>query len=267
MDLELYVIIVGVAALIYAFIARNLQFKFGNRTEMQALQKESKKLNEEMKEASKRNDQTKVNEIMKKQTELFPKMSKLMLGQFKIMFVVLIVFFAFTWGVGQFDPTVEDDNIIELNDEGHDCDEIAGDGIYTGCYKLETGSKGMWNVGVQLHSGGGIVGENYTYFLYEDGNPEFALRTIKGEPISVDIEKEIYSEGEEVKIFATPSKEGKVTAVLDQGTSFFVDLPFTIPLLNVKRITQVYWWFIFVALISGLIISTILNRMKKGDSK
>jgi len=266
MDLELYVIIIAVVALIYSFIARALQFKIGNRIEMQALQKESKKLNEELKEAKKGDNETKVNDLMKKQMELFPKMSKLMLGQFKVMFVIIAIFLACTWAVGQFDPTINDDVVIELNDAGLGCDKIAGDGVYTECYKLEEGSEGLWNVGIQLHSSdGGIIGENKTSFIYETGDISKEVLRYKGEMIGVVTDKTLYHTGDEIIIYSTPSKDGKVTAIIDQGTFFFVDLPFTIPILNVQRIGEVYWWFIFVSLISGLLLSVILNKIKGGS--
>ena len=122
MESELYFYIVTLAAVIYSGLTKFIQEKMVNKKEMQDIQLESKKINDEYKEASKRNDKTKMEEIAKKQMEFFPKMSKIMLGQMKVLAVILIMFFAFTWGVTNFDPTLKDDIVVELKDDGAGCD-------------------------------------------------------------------------------------------------------------------------------------------------
>ena len=87
-------------------------------------------------------------------------------------------------------------------------------------------------------------------------------RIVKGDVIGVSIDKEEYSIGDTIKVTATPSKTyEKVDAVLNSGTWFYVDLPFTIPIINVNRINDIYFFFITISILSGLIISPIYKKM------
>lgn len=264
---ENFALIVAVVALLYSFGIRKLQYAFGNQKEMEALQKETKALNEEYKKAAKEKNETRMERLMKKQQETFPKMGKLMMGQFKVMGVVLLLFFGMMWTLNEFNPFKKDDVFIQLVDDGTGCDSVADDLVYSGCYKLSNDNYGPWVVVVDAYNGNPFA-QNSTSFLYKEGSLELLYTEVKGEAMGVSTDKEEYLPGEVVKITATPGrKPEKIEAKLNMGTWFYVDLPFTIPLLNIQRINQPYWWFITVTILSGLIITPIYKKLQKqGDT-
>ncbi len=259
MSFDFYVIIVTLAAITYSAIARVVQEKLTNKKVMEEVQLESKRLGDQYKEASKRSDKTKMDEITKKQMELFPKMTGMMFGQLKVLAVVLLVFFTFSWAVGNFDPTVKDDINLDLKDDGQDCDE-AKDGVFTGCYNLDDGAEGEWTLNIQSFQSQQKSAERFLHFWYNKNSG--SLQKSSGN-LDANLQKELYSKGEVLKIIAKPEKADAVKAILDRGTSFYVDLPFTIPIVEVKRISGSYWWFIFVSVISSLVFSFIISRIRK----
>jgi hypothetical protein len=267
MDTTLYAFIVALVAIIYSLMVRKIQYKYGKQKEMEALNIESKKLNEEYKKASARNDKKAMEEIMKKQMELLNKMWAGVFNQFKIMITIMIIFLAFTWATTFFDPTTNDDVLVELNDNGTSCDEKSGDGVYTGCYKLSYNKDGVWMVDVKVYKDDNVIGENSTIFLVGKENPDslenaYVKRASGSAPPGVFTDKKIYAAGDEIKIMAILKEGNAAKAILNSGTWFYVDLPFTIPLLNIKRINEPYWWFIFVALTSSFLISVLVSKIE-----
>jgi len=265
MPFENYVVLVAVAAVIYSIIARIVQVKLVDRKEMDGLQAESKKLNEEYKNAKSRNDKAAMEDIMKKQMDLFPKMNKVMLSQFKPMIVILAVFFVFNWTITHFDPSKADDITLNLSDDGKGCDRTIGDGVYSGCLDLNNQSNGKWTLTAKALNGGSELASNSTYFFFNTkSDGDSFLPSAKGEAISVATDKSIYYPGDKVSItVAPPSKAKEVEVILDSGTTFYVDLPFTIPIINVQRLHEPYWWFIFITIISGILVSIIYGRLQK----
>jgi uncharacterized membrane protein (DUF106 family) len=262
---EDYVLVVAIAAVFYSLIARFIQNKLVNRAELKAIQDESKRLSAEYKEAQKSGNQARIDAALKKQMEFFPKMNKIMFSQFKPMIVILMIFFAFNWAISTFDPTLKDDALFNLSDDGSGCDLAAADGVYSGCFSLSGSDYGKWVVTAKAYEGTSEIGSNSTYFLYNiDNSSDTFLEAPKGEMIEVSTEKNVYYPGDQLKVSARPpSRASSVSATLNMGTSFYVDLPFTIPILNVQRLQQPYWWFIFVALISGILVSVIYGRLQK----
>lgn len=264
MDLELYVIFVALAAVLYAGITRYAQTKLVNRKEMEAVQKESKELNAEYKEASKRNDKTTMERIMKKQMEMLPKMNKVMFSQFKPMVLIIVLFLAFTTTINFFNPMPQDDISIVMNDNGENCDAVAGDKRFSACYDITGDSYGKWTYSAKTYANGQETGLNHTYFFYGTEDTDTYVENGWGVEISLSTDKQLYKPGDTVHLYAdVPENTGGVEAVLDHGTWFHVDLPFTLPIFNVKRIYQPYWWFILISLVLGLIISFILKKVVK----
>lgn len=261
MDFTFYAVLVTIAAIVYSFATREIQFKYGNQTQMTEFQKRSKELTDQMNEANKQKDQKKMEEIMKKQAQLMPEMSKLMLGQFKLMIPILLIFFAFTWLVGHFDPTATDDYILQLTDDGKNCDKIADDRIFSVCITPKNENYGVWQLDVKAINGGNIAGENSTYFYYVKEDMTFS-KGPKGEPVELTLSSNKIGKGETVTLTAYSKNAQTVQVTVNNGTHFYVDLPFTIPVVNVSRINEAYWWFIFVALISGLAISFIMGKIR-----
>jgi hypothetical protein len=253
--------LVAFLAVLYAGITKFVQTKLVDRSEMEGIQKESRRLSEEFEKAKKANDRKKMDRIMKEQMEFFPKMNKAMVSQFKPMIVILAVFFAMTWAIGQVDPIVKDDIAVNLTDDGSGCDQKSGDGILSGCLTAGPGNAGRWVVSAKAYRGGGQVGHNSTAFVYRSGSVEGYLEGPQGEPVILSTDKAEYSEGDQIRLYAKTSAE-RVEAHLDSGTAFSVELPLTIPIINVKTIHQPYWWFIFISLISNLAMTLVLGQLK-----
>ncbi|HID72819.1 TPA: DUF106 domain-containing protein, partial [Candidatus Micrarchaeota archaeon] len=196
MDFGLYVILVAVAAIVYAGISRFLQNKLVDRSKMEEFQKESKRLNAEYKKASERKDQAKMEEIMKQQMELFPKMNKIMMQQFKPMIIIICIFFVFTFAVNSINPMVEDDIKFVLYDDGEGCD-TAGDGIFTACVEMTNENYGKWTATAKAKENGNELGMNETYFLYNTkSHDEIHTEGGTGKQVLVSAERETYYPGE-----------------------------------------------------------------------
>ncbi|MBN1170337.1 DUF106 domain-containing protein [Candidatus Micrarchaeota archaeon] len=262
MVLEYFAELVGVLAIAYAGIAKFLQSKLIDKSIAESVQAKSKKLNQEFKKAKEKGNQAEMEKIMKKQMDILPEMNKVMFAQFKPMIIILIIFFAFTWIVNLVDPTGEDDFIIRLYDDGKDCD-AAVDGIYSGCFELDNSNYGKWGVTVHGFRNGVNIGSNSTFFSYNQEIDDSYIETATGEAIAISTDRSSYAPGEKVFVFAQAENISKLEATIDNGTSFRVDLPVTIPLLNVQRIYHPYWWFILISLIANLSLSLIISQAKK----
>lgn len=262
---ESFAALVAFLALAYAVVARSIQNKLVDRTEMETIQAESKALSADYEKAKKAGDKGKMEEITQKQMEFLPKMNKVMFSQFKPMLIILAIFFAFTWAVGYADPSTKDDITLKMADDGMGCDAKAGDGVFSTCYTLNDSGYGKWMVTVHaLGDGNAKLGTNSAFFIYGNASGNDAeVEGPSGELVNVTLDRKQYAEGETVKITATSPKATSMEAVLDHGTSFRVDLPLTIPLINVKTIWQPYWWFILVSMIASLAISAALGKTKK----
>jgi len=277
--------LVGFLALIYAGVVKFLQNKLIDRSKVEEVQAESKRLNAEFKKAQKANDKKKMDKIMQQQMAHLPKLNGVMMQQFKPMFVILAIFAGFMWVVGQIDPFIQDDIVVSLVDDGSGCDAAAGDGIYSACLQPE-GEEGKWTAKVRAYEGNSEIASNETYFLY--GVDEWSDRYVedgKGEGMELDTDKESYSHGETVVLTAVPPdmKSGmsfliqitpassanidRVEATVSNGTYFRADLPIAIPLLNIKSFYQPYWWFIFVSLIANLSIGFVMGKVRKKSEK
>ena len=264
MIFDTFIALVAFLALAYAAVSRYIQNRLVDKREMEAIQAESRALSDEMKKAQERKDEARVQELMKEQMEFLPKMNKVMFAQFKPMIFILGIFFCLTWVIGQADPTIKDDIMLNMSDDGRGCDAAAGDGTYSACHLPGGASTGKWMVTAHSIRNGAEVGTNYSWFAYGADARDGFTEASKGDGIVISTDKTAYSAGETVKLYARPAaKPDSVRATLDNGTSFYVDLPMQIPLLNVQRIQQPYWWFIFISFIASLGITVVLGQLDK----
>jgi hypothetical protein len=293
MVFEIFTALVGLLALAYAGIARFIQNKLIDKSEMESIQKESKELSADYEKAKKAKDKKRMEEILQQQMEFLPRMNKAMMGQFKPMMVILVIFAVFTGVVGQLDPTMKDDIRLVLLDDGKGCDKIAGDGVFSACYTLDTSDTGFgkWTVHARMYESGAELGKNESYFLYKP-DPDNIDRYVElgtGEGLEIGTDKESYQPGETVSMHAIPAnmtrgssilflpigpprqtKIDRIEAMLSNGTYFRVDLPVTIPFWNTNRIYQPYTWFIMISLIANLALSVAIgqyDKMKKDGKK
>ncbi len=264
---EWFTLVVAVLAAAYAGLARFIQNKLINRSDMAEIQNESKRLSDEYEKAKKNNDKKKMDSIMQEQLEVLPKMNKVMFAQFKPMIIILAIFFALTFMIGQIDPFVKNSIIIPLRDDGKGCDLIAGDHVYSGCFTFNSTNYGKWNILFKTKKSGADLDSNSTFILYNTTSPtDRFIETAKGQSLIVWTDnKSEYLPGDTVKLYTKTDRTDvdEVDAVLDNGTSFYVDLPFAIPILNVQRIHQPYWWFILISLSLNLILSALMSIFLK----
>ncbi|MFH0885162.1 MAG: EMC3/TMCO1 family protein [Candidatus Micrarchaeota archaeon] len=282
MVIETFTALVGFLALIYAGITKFVQGKLVDKSEMEAMQAESKRLNEEFQKAQKADDKKKMDRIMKEQMEFLPRMNTVMFKQFRPMFVILIIFAGFIWVVNEFDPFIKDDIRLNLTDDGQGCDRFPGDGTFTGCFRLDGTSFGKWTVKAKAIENGADVADNETFFIYNPtSDADRYTEQGKGEDMELSTDKQEYVSGETVVITAVPANMTKgssfiiqlaapreldvdrVEATVSNGTYFRADLPLAIPLLEIKSIYQPYWWFIFISLIANLGLGFVMGQVKK----
>lgn len=258
----MFTLIVTICAVLYAFGSREIQYRFGNRKEVDAINKEMKLLTEKLKEAQKRNDSAQMDSIMKEQTQMMGKLTGTMFGSFKAMGIVIVLFLAITFGLDQLNPTKGDDITLALGDSGTLCDSVAQDGNYTGCYTIpENAVAGEWEAHVIAREGTSEIGDNATHFLVSEGTLGSYSRPAKNKPIPLNINTKVVAPGNELRINAAFEPYKDLRATIDSGTSFYVDLPITIPFFNVSRIHDVYWWFVLVSLLSSLLIIPIVDKV------
>lgn len=271
MDNSLYALIIALLAVVYSLISRKIQYKFGNQKEMEALNKETKELNEEYKKAVARNDKKETERIMQKQMETMGKMWGGVAGQFKTLLPILGMFLLFSWGFGYFDPSIADDIAINLSDNGGWCDAHAGDGIYTGCYKLGSDHNSVWIADVKAYNADNVVGENFTAFVVGSGElVNVPARTQSGNAVPlVSTDKPKYATGDTIRVFAKLKEGNAAKAILNNGTWFHVDLPFYLPALNLttwqlnwfNRINEPIVWFILISIILSLVLSFVIGKV------
>ena len=51
------------------------------------------------------------------------------------------------------------------------------------------------------------------------------------------------------------------------GTSFYVDLPITIPVINLRRVHYADKWFILAAMLANIAISLVMNKKRAEEAK
>src|SRR3989338_6621999 len=181
-----------------------------------------------------------------------------------------------------------DDVRIALFDDGlaAHCDAAAGDGIRSNCYALpENATAGAWTLDGFVRAGGAEIVRNATAFYVEGGEAEDAwlqqtrpsfIDGILGKKVpalNVSMDRKDYSRGQtvEIRAFAEPREppaEGfEFGAVLDSGTKLYIDLPFAIPLINIRRIIGSYGVFIFSVFVLGLAYSAAGGAYAPGLEK
>ncbi len=255
MDSEFYFYVVTALAVVYSVFVRLLQNKLMDKSIMKEVQEKSKQINELYKEAAKHNDKRKMEQLSKMNEELMPKMNAMFVGQMKMMVAVLAVFFVFMWISGQLDPTAQDDFSINLTNTRN--------GIYSGSFVLNN-TNPFWYATAKAYADNAEIAMNQTVFFV--GPKTEQILWIQGKEVAMPVytDKESYSNGERVTVYAeAPENTESAIATLSNGTRFYVDLPITIPLINLQRIYDSQNWFIFSAVIIGLLVNPVISLIDK----
>ncbi|MFH1520476.1 MAG: EMC3/TMCO1 family protein [Candidatus Micrarchaeota archaeon] len=281
MAFELFIGLVAVLAVAYAFLAKYIQNKFIDKKQMEDYQAKMKLLSQDYEKAKKTGDNKKMQTALDKQMAFMPEMNKIMFAQFKPMIYIIVVFAILSWAIGWLDDTAKDDILLNLKDDGIGCDKFAGDGIYSICHQLTNDNSGKWTATAIVYESDHELARNQSYFQYDKDNNDSYVEAGRGEDVLVTTNKLMYSKGENTEIYVIPANitkpgllnspreisVGRVDVVLSNGTYFKVDLPFTIPILEWKAFYQPIVWFIFVSFILNIVISLVMGKKKTGEKK
>ena len=262
---------VTLIAILYTVAVRFIQRRFMDKDKQKGINKKLSENTKKYTEAMKRDNKREVERLQKEQEVIMKEFQGIMFSQFKIMGIILVFFFGFMWIVNAVDPTVADDMILTFNDDGLECDTTASDNLFTSCFNIQDGTPGPWVIHATAFKNGENLGENATFFYFKDVSPQELYLQKKGNEPSITTNKNLYEENEQVIITVEPPNgTTRIEGTVNKGTWFFVDLPFTIPFLNIQRIHQAYWWFIFLSIVLGIIVSVLMGIVekklgKKGD--
>lgn len=251
---ELYFWIVTLCGLVYSAISQVVRGKFVDMERMKEIQKEMNELNKQYFDAMKKNNTRRMDEIKAKQDKVMPEFNGMMVGQLKVMGVILVLFMSFMWVLGGADPHLEDDVQIEFAQQGEEwCGEVP-----------LSGEGGPWYVGVKAYAGEAQKSERGIPVFYRETSEFIPSGAMTGEEMDVYADKEIYAEGERALVCAAPPEgTDRVVATADGGTWFHVPLPFEIPFFNTRTLNGVNIWFILVAIVGGIGVA----RIKKMNGK
>ncbi len=277
-----FVYVVTLVAVAYAIISFVIQRKVGNYARIKEIQKLSSDVSKELSEASKSKDQARIDAAMKKQGDIMPLMSEMMMLQMKPLFVIIIVFIFIVGAVNMIDPNRAMHEKVAMFDNGNasNCDAVSYDGIYSACVPV-TGGKdnAVWMYTVRLDSknkdlfqmisssigGSSAYATNTSSFEVGNATPKWEKNTTGGTPFAVSSSKQKYAEGETAAIYANITGMGStpdsVTAEVDKGYRFGVDLPFTIPIINLERLADITGWMVFCSFFVSLALNPIMPRL------
>jgi len=253
--MEMFFWVIALCGLIYAILSQFIRGKLVDMDRMKVLQKEVNSLNKEYMDAMKKQNDKRMAEIKVKQDKVMPEFNGMMIGQFKVMGVIIIVFMSFMWMLNSIDPHLNDDIIVELVKEGD---------VWCGEIPL-SGAIGPWYVDVKAYEQDSQKAENGTIIYHGvEGASFLPSGTINGEKMDVSLDKESYSQNEVAVVCAVPPEyTTSVVATANSGTWFHLKLPFELPILNTRTLNGVNIWFILVAIIAGIGIGQIKKRIEK----
>ncbi len=253
--MEMFFWIVAICGLIYAIISQFIRGKLVDMKRMKVVQKEVNSLNKEYLDAMKKQNDKRMAEIKARQDVVMPEFNGMMVGQFKVMGVIIVVFMSFMWMLNTIDPHLDDDIIVELTREGD-----------AWCGKIPlSGAAGPWYVDVKAYEQDSQKAENGTVIYHGvEGSSFVPSGTINGEWMDITLDKESYSQDEVAVVCAVPPEyTTSVVATVNSGTWFHLKLPFEIPILNTRTLNGVNIWFILVAIIAGIGIGRVKNILDK----
>ena len=274
-DLQNYWMFVVFCAAIYVAISTFLQAKIGGKNSLRGLQAEMREIQVKMSDAAKKHNDKEVDRLMSENMALT---SKLMVIQMQFAVVILFVFFGFAMLFSFVEPGHQDDAKFALYDDGlaSHCDLVANDSIYSGCYTVpQNSSKGAQVIDVFLnsstgdslaHSGaaiyveGGAPSDIWVQNVSQAGLLDMALgKTAYHLNVSVNDSNVARGGTVAVRANSIPAapQGASFGASSNMGTFFYVDLPFTLPLLNIRRIIGSTGVLIFSAFVLSITYSLL----------
>ncbi len=236
-----------VFALAYLLLVRFVRFRLINPQ----IANELKGLLKEMNEARKKMLETKSEKWSDKHIELqlkaAHKMNQMSIQQIRLVLVLMVIFFGFMWILSHLDPAKKDDIVITIQKTTRQVS-----------VEIPSGARcGLWYAWVEEK--GWFLGKHQLSL------PFYVCHKVGGEvwrvvPRDLNVSyREVVQPGEQMVFnFSRPLSVERV--VLDNGTRVYLDLPFRIPFLNIKRIYDLRGLFLLFIIVGGFIINPILDR-------
>jgi hypothetical protein len=252
---DVYFWIVTACGLIYSSISQIVRGKFVDMDRMKAIQKDLNAYNKEYFDAMKKNNSKQMEQVKAKQDALMPEFNGMMMGQFKVMAVIIVIFMSFMWVLEGIDPHIEDDLSVELS--------LAGD---EWCGEIPLGPNGgPWQIDIKAFEGDALKSERGVTIFYKETSEFLPSGKVTGEEMDVFADRDIYPENENAVVCAVPpANTDRVVATANNGTWFHIGLPFEIPVLETKTLNGANIWFILVAIVGGLGIARVKKVIEKG---
>ena len=272
-DLANYWVFIALLAAIYVAITTTIQMNIGGKNRLKTIQEEMKTVQLQLMEVSKGSDSAASDAVMKKYWDLTGELMKV---QFQMLAVLLVILFVFMSIFPHFEPGGEDDLRVQLFDDGLSahCDAAAQDGVYSGCFAIPaSATKGAWVADAHLYSAGNeTLAKNGTALFVEGGVPgDIWIQPVMQSGfvdgllgktayhINATTDVQNATRGTIVALRATvsptPPNDARLEGSLNMGTFYYVDLPFTIPLINIRRIIGSYGVFLFAAFVISILYS------------
>ena len=254
-SMEMFFWIVAICGLLYAGLSQFIRGKLVDMDRMKVIQKEVNQLNKQYIEAMKKQNTRRMDEIKAKQDKVMPEFNGMMVGQLKVMAVIIVIFMSFMWVLNSVDPHQDDDIVVELAQNGEDwCGEIP----------LSSGETGPWYIDVKSFEQDSQTAQNGTIIYYGVEGSTYEPYGQKSGVMNVFADKESYAENEVAVVCASPpAYTTSVIATANSGTWFHLKLPFEIPILNTRTLSGPNVWFILVAIISGIGIGQVKKVIDK----
>lgn len=264
-----FLITIAAAAFLYTLISRVIQFKFGGQSEMMTKNKKINKLNKEYLNATKRGDDVIAKKIQEEQMKLMKGMWSSVITKMWVFIPILLLFFGFMYFLGAVNPYALDD--IHVNTTLSPAMYVGNNTMKICEHYITNNKSDVWTA----HIKGKIADkdiEKFPHFLVNTNDTSLFERAENGNEkgdFTVRAENNSYSTGEKVSLLVSSKNinkdtKGNVECSFDNGTYFYYNLGFTIPILHIRYITSYYWMFILLSIIFGFAISKFFNDGKSG---
>ncbi len=252
---------ISLIAIVYLLLLGFLRRKLVDQTQLQKLTKLGKEASELQKKAMKTKHPDHFKALEKKQIEAVQAMHGLMMDQIKLMVVLTFVFFFFLFLVSHYTNFYAKDDIwYQMNSNVKNVTIPA----HARC--------GMWYVRV-YPKGEGVLDHllgpkpaSYPFYVCHKVPGDVWVQEQRGwnvfgvelrSPIVVNVTPQVVQPGHNLTIKVLNGTAEKLS--LDNGTRLYVDLPFRIPLIGIKRLYDPAGLFFLIIFIGGFIVNAIID--------
>jgi len=284
-----YFVVLLLLAAIYVVFFNFAQGKVGGARNIKALQVEMREIQKKMSDAAKSKDEKALNEAINQNWKLT---MEILVIQVKLMAIIFGILIPLSWCFPYVEPGTADDIHLIMADNGlaSHCDALEGDGIHSACVPIpQNATFGAWTIDIFLKSvKNETLARNATALFCNGGTHEDVwlqssavsniFDSISGKAqygLNISNVTEKCAPGSTLQLSVKPTPKippgAYVEATANSGTFLYLDLPFAIPLINIRRIIGSYGIFIFLvfmfSMTYGLGKSAYLELKKRMEQK